>query len=367
VTDPLAQILADPDDDRPRLVYADALMERGDPRGELIAVQCALARHDATDDDVGDVPRLRVRERALLAEHGRRWTSEAGLADWQGRFRRGFIEEVSFSAGETFVAQAELLWAKAPLVRALRVGIGLADVAAWRGATRLVSLHGEPAGAAAVGTSPHTSGLRRFGVHGVTGPPELRAIATLPQPLVELDLVFHERAPGIALLGRLVDCPARAHLESLRLVRVRDQEYARLASLPALSAISLAYHDLGAADVVALATPRLAVIDLARAIAREPLALDLAALLAAAPNLRRLRLSRMYVTDAQAIAIAGTPNRLRHLDLGRNAIGDTGALAIARSEHLRGLRHLNLNANRIGDLARSALKDAFPHTQLLLR
>lgn len=37
-------ILAAPDDDAPRLVYADALIERGDPRGELITVQCARAR-----------------------------------------------------------------------------------------------------------------------------------------------------------------------------------------------------------------------------------------------------------------------------------------------------------------------------------
>src|SRR5256885_1062335 len=48
----VAQIVAAPDDDRPRLVYADHLMERGDPQGELIAVQCALARHDATDDNL---------------------------------------------------------------------------------------------------------------------------------------------------------------------------------------------------------------------------------------------------------------------------------------------------------------------------
>src|SRR5213082_3411492 len=95
----VAQIVAAPDDDRPRLVYADHLMEKGDPLGELIAVQCALARHDATDEDVGDVPRLRVRERALLAAHGKAWTSAAGLADWQGRFQRGFIADVSYTNG----------------------------------------------------------------------------------------------------------------------------------------------------------------------------------------------------------------------------------------------------------------------------
>ena len=39
----IAAILANPDDDVPRLVYADYLDERGDPRGEFIRVQCELA------------------------------------------------------------------------------------------------------------------------------------------------------------------------------------------------------------------------------------------------------------------------------------------------------------------------------------
>jgi uncharacterized protein (TIGR02996 family) len=46
----LAAILADPDDMGPRLCYADALDEWGDPRGEFIRVQCELAR-------LGDPPR----------------------------------------------------------------------------------------------------------------------------------------------------------------------------------------------------------------------------------------------------------------------------------------------------------------------
>ena len=37
-------IFANPDDDAPRLVYADWLLERGDPRGEFIQIQCKLGR-----------------------------------------------------------------------------------------------------------------------------------------------------------------------------------------------------------------------------------------------------------------------------------------------------------------------------------
>ena len=35
-------MVAAPDDDGPRMVYADWLMELGDPRGEFIAIQCTL-------------------------------------------------------------------------------------------------------------------------------------------------------------------------------------------------------------------------------------------------------------------------------------------------------------------------------------
>lgn len=56
----LEAIYAAPDDDAPRLVYADALLERGDVHGELINLQIARARGPVSDDDVR-------REEALLA------------------------------------------------------------------------------------------------------------------------------------------------------------------------------------------------------------------------------------------------------------------------------------------------------------
>jgi uncharacterized protein (TIGR02996 family) len=53
----LAAVIAAPDDDGPRLVLADYLIQRGDPRGELIVVQCKLARDGLRAD-------LRAQERA---------------------------------------------------------------------------------------------------------------------------------------------------------------------------------------------------------------------------------------------------------------------------------------------------------------
>lgn len=64
----LAAILETPDDDAPRLVYADWLQGHGDPRGELIQLQCQLAA--APDDDRRR--NIKIAENKLLEAHGHR-------------------------------------------------------------------------------------------------------------------------------------------------------------------------------------------------------------------------------------------------------------------------------------------------------
>lgn len=59
----LERILAAPDDDTPRLVYADWLSERGHPRGELIVLECG-AETPATLARIAELKRLHTR--ALL-------------------------------------------------------------------------------------------------------------------------------------------------------------------------------------------------------------------------------------------------------------------------------------------------------------
>src|SRR5205814_2983442 len=84
-----------PDDDLPRLVYADYLDERGDPRGEFIRLQCEVARAD------GSPPRARelVRRGAeLLDRYDAAWAGLLAEAAYQATFHRGFVEDIEIGA-----------------------------------------------------------------------------------------------------------------------------------------------------------------------------------------------------------------------------------------------------------------------------
>src|SRR5947208_2415677 len=62
----LAAIHAHPGDDELRRVYADLLLERGDPRGELIVLQLRRAAGEASEREM-------EQERALLKRYAKAW------------------------------------------------------------------------------------------------------------------------------------------------------------------------------------------------------------------------------------------------------------------------------------------------------
>src|SRR3954451_6868321 len=124
----LDRVCADPDDDAPRLIFADWLDEHGDPRGGFIRVQVALARLAP-----GDRRRYTLvdREAALLARYHAPWSDRLrGVAGWT-EFRRGFVETVNID-GRTFLRRAADLFRLAPVrhVRFLDVGSSLDRVLA---------------------------------------------------------------------------------------------------------------------------------------------------------------------------------------------------------------------------------------------
>jgi len=133
-----AAIVARPDEDLPRLVYADFLQEAGhDDRAELIRVQCALERLPTTDPER---PELTRRETELLAATKRKAWRIPDLTGPQ-TFRRGMIESIETTADALLQVKSEVLRLfpvrHLRLVNADRWTAELASLPLWR---RLQSL-----------------------------------------------------------------------------------------------------------------------------------------------------------------------------------------------------------------------------------
>ncbi len=87
------QIYADPSDERAREVYADLLLDRGDPRGEFIQLQC-LARRQPLD--AAQTRRMA----ALQREHAESWYGTLGPVLAGAGFSGGFLSRVRIKSGE---------------------------------------------------------------------------------------------------------------------------------------------------------------------------------------------------------------------------------------------------------------------------
>jgi len=122
----LAGIIAAPDDDAARLVYADALLEHGDPRGELIVLQVSGGDPD--------------RERELLDAHANTWLGELAPIVKSFRFERGFLAACTVAAKHraTFEGvSAHPMWST---VRELTIEAEIGEVEkAWGAAEHAVA------------------------------------------------------------------------------------------------------------------------------------------------------------------------------------------------------------------------------------
>src|SRR5215471_7295784 len=121
----LADIVANPEDDAPRLVYADWLEDNGDlDRATFIRTQCRLASIGKYDLERYD---LEWAEKGLLAKHGKRWLKPLAKITTNVNFRRGLPDHFSLPVAK-FVAKGEELFAAAPTLRSYRP---LQPKAAW--------------------------------------------------------------------------------------------------------------------------------------------------------------------------------------------------------------------------------------------
>jgi uncharacterized protein (TIGR02996 family) len=341
----LQAIVDAPDDDTPRLIYADWLEERGDPRGEFIRVQCQLAKLDEADPKQWA---LESRALFLRGKHDRKWVGAltAVRDSDQFEFERGFVERVRLDA-EDFLEYAELLFEHAPLLQGLTLG-GTYSAKMFK---RLVA-------------SPHFANLVELDLdwYGI-GNAGARALAAVPfSRLRRLILSRNDiRDAGLRALA------ASPNLKSLTILdltwsKVTARSLVGLGSSPSLANLKhldLDFVDIGTRGAEALALSpafsQLTELSLhggligdagAQALARSPYL----------TRLQRLTLSSCHLGDAAVEALAMSPGMANLQQLifrGGNHIGPAGATALASSPHLARLEELDLAFNQIDSTAPS--------------
>ena len=244
----LQAVLDAPDDVAPRLIYADWLQERADPRGEFIAVQCAL---DALDTDVATERRAYLvgRESQLLKKHRNEWLVPIfGKRAKDCELTRGFVSYVAMRAAELAGTLEGIL--RVEPVR--RVHVTDADVGA-------------------ITASGAASKLRALDFRGVRlGGRWVRPLcaATNLTSLEELDLVLcHLGASGAEAIAEAADPATFPSLRSLHVANnhLRDKGAAALARAPMLAELRflhLGMNGIGPEGARALvASPYLANIE----------------------------------------------------------------------------------------------------------
>jgi uncharacterized protein (TIGR02996 family) len=255
----LKSIQAYPDDDAPRLVYADWLEEQGETqRAEFIRLQIA-------DCDL-------ARQHELLSLFGTSWAGELFQHVYSYSFRRGFVEEISVE-GRMLLSHADRLFDDAPL--------------------RLVRV---------IGARAVLDDLLRI--------PQLRQIHSL-----------HLTGCGIGDEGAslLARCPMLYHLRTLRLGKntLSDQAVEALTESPCLGYLqSLALQDNLITDLGAqlLAGDRsrlknINMLDLSENLIGEVGAEALAK--SSDLNLNRLDMSNQFKGWSNGFALVGRPNPIQ--------------------------------------------------------
>lgn len=279
-------ILEEPEDDAPRLIYADWLEEQGRPeRAELIRLQLDRSGGAA------EVPERRARERELVQIVEGQLEDELplrGVVFWGG-VERGMIARAIWPDVKSFVEEAGQMWEAAPVVRV--------------GFLRL-----RPEDFALLERSPWFDHIR------------------------DLDLGRHPEVAGEATKW-LASLAPRPRLSGLRLdaAKLGDEaarHLARAGGLRVLEGLDLSLNKIGDEGLVALSEsgcfPRLRRLHLGR----NPLGKRGIKALADSerfPELRELRLNETGLTLDAALSLAESRGlrQLERLDLGRNRLSES--------------------------------------------
>lgn len=320
----LQAIVDQPDDDAPRLIYADWLDDQGlSERAELIRVQIEN-QHLAPGSAPWRNNSLRARE--LIGEFGIQWAEPLGAVPGIQFlvYERGFLSTVLFENPDVFFEHATRIVSRAPIREFRFHGFY------WQHAMKLAE---SP-------TLRHIVSLdfqdgNRIGNIG------LEALMHSPHLTTLHELKLQHNNLGSAGVAAIAQRPKSVSLEKLELSHndLYDPSARELADSPyvqSLRQLCLGWTRLGDAGVRHLA---------------------------ASKNFRHLQmllLSHNNITDDGAIQLASSLHlkELRSLYLEQNSIADAGITAIADSGTFENLDYLYLRKNHISDAGARSLTES---------
>lgn len=350
-------VAADLDDAAAWQVYLDWLLEREDPRAELVRLQ--MAREDADEEEA----RLLDKQiDALLDAHGKAWLAAVpALPGVKWGMARGVVGQVTGSAAK-LASQAEAILAHAPLLTVLRLWFEVGDPS-----KEMSPLEGSPLLARARKLWIDSSGHRIWRWSGLQLP-ELRslvltnvalaredveAIVTAMPKLESLQISRCRFNKGAFEAFAGLRCPLRRIV--LAATHAGPPLVDLLARFPDLTNVQIPANEIGSAACQRLA-PLLANATYLDLRANELDVSDLPALLREDSKLVMLALGGNDLGDEGAEAISAWPGarNLTTLDLWTNSIGDRGATALASSTQLS-TKLVLLKLGRLSATAKEAL------------
>lgn len=368
----LGEIARDPDNDAPRLAYAEWLVARKDPRGEFIRNQVTLAGLDPSDPGWAG---LKQRETLLLKKHAQAWNAE--LPPWARHhaptFHRGF-PEIRCQVDDWLRGARDLVkWFPLDRVNMKATATTLSNLASSveLQAARLLDLSYSPlddASLAELVDSPNLVSLTGFYLwHCGLGADAARAIAASPYLAGLTRLVLEENRIAAAGVAALAESPHLVNLVRLNLRSIHfgpdgGNALAKSPNLAKLESLNLGNNDLGTeagGTLLQTSMPHLKSLSIDGNDLQDGGALALAD----ASHLRNLEslqanYNQFTALGIKAIAQARHLSHLRELDLSANPMGAAGAMALAKSRTLANLSELILSSCEIGDQGAAAIAES---------
>ncbi|MCW5801878.1 MAG: TIGR02996 domain-containing protein, partial [Deltaproteobacteria bacterium] len=310
----LEAVYASPGDDGPRMVLADALLERNDPRGELIALQ--LRR------DLGTAERRR--EKVLLASHRRTWLGDLAPIIRRCEFERGFLAVAEVIADDRDLVRRLVGHPAWSTVHTLSGSAAIAVDPALRSlrtlafdANRAVELEEQPAAwqELLTGAPRAIESLRYTARGGVRETAALQACTALPR-LRTLAVTLARDVTADAL-GAVLAGPVLARLEELELAYTAGDR--PFAGLPGL-----------------VERARVPALRLRITTGTWRLAMRLAS--RGTPHYRSAELSLDGVVPYNVDTVGALPSTVDHLTVARRGLSAAQRAAITSAAERRGMR-----------------------------